>query len=185
MKYVVIVNGKPGSGKTTFEHECENYLDITESAYGHIISSIAPIKDIYKQLGWNGRKKTDEVRKHLSILKQIWIDLCDGPTTYILKFVLGLDDTDDHIIFTDIREESEIIKLTEVLDNLSVLGVKYTTLFIDRPDIVGIEHGNKSDDNVGQNMSLYKHYIDNHGTLDNLKEMAKSFINNIEKDLEE
>jgi hypothetical protein len=184
MKYVVIVNGKPEAGKTTFERACVNYLDICDFAYGHIISTIAPIKDIYKQLGWNG-KKTDKARKDLSTLKQMWTDTCDGPTKYIIKSVLALDDDSDHIMFVDIREESEIIKLTDMLDTLSVLGIKYTTVFMDRPRHKGLEYGNKSDDDVGKNMSLYQHHICNDGDFEELRSKAEDFIDDIEKELEE
>lgn len=179
MNYVVIVNGKPGSGKTTFENMCLRYLDLNESAFGYIVSSISPIKDVYRQLGWKG-KKTEEARKHLSILKQMWIDLCDGPTTYILKYILKLDDENDHVVFVDIREESEIIKLTEVLDALDVINIKYTTVFIDRPDNDGMEFGNKSDDNVGINMSLYERIIHNDGSIDKLELLAQKLMNDIE-----
>lgn len=176
MKYVVIVNGKPKSGKTTFEKECIRYLDEHEIAHGHILSSIDPIKDIYMKLGWNG-VKTDKARKDLSILKNIWIGNNNGPTMYIIDEVMKLPVYEDHIIFVDIREESEIIKLMGVLEPLSILGIKYVTVFIDRPDNSCTEYGNKSDDMVGNNMSIYKCTIMNGGRIGQLLEMARNFIN--------
>ena len=175
MKYVVIVNGKPGSGKTTFQRKCIDYLDRNDFAYGYIHSSIDYIKDIYKQLGWNGQK-TDKARKDLSILKQMWIDNCNGPLKHIMDYVLKLDNDSDHIVFIDIREESEIFKFEEVFDALNPIGIRCTTVFIDRKDNDGMEYGNKSDDNAGQNMLLYQHVICNDGTIEQLNEMACSFI---------
>lgn len=175
MKYIVIVNGKPKSGKTTFQERCTKYLHINELAYSHIYSSIDYIKDIYMKLGWNG-VKTDKARKDLSILKQMWINNCNGPLKCTFDYVAGLDDDNDHVVFIDIREEDEIIKFKEMFDALSPIGIKCTTVFIDRDDNAGLEYGNKSDDNVGQNMSLYEHIIYNVGSIDNLHATADAFI---------
>lgn len=180
MKYVVIVNGKPESGKTTFERECLDYLDLNEMAYGMILSSIDPIKDIYKSLGWDGIK-TDKARKDLSILKNIWISNNNGPTNYIIEKVMELSTYEDHVVFVDIREESEIIKLIDILEPLSILGIKYTIVFIDRPDYRYIEYGNKSDDFIS-NMSIYKNIIINDGSIGRLREHARNFIDLIIKE---
>lgn len=160
MKYVIIVNGKPGSGKTTFEKFCRDYVEKNEYGWCHIVSSIDPIKEIYKKLGWNGTKD-DKQRKHLSDIKKIWIDVCDGPTKYIVDYVLRLQDNGDSFIFTDIREESEIIKLKEILDALNILDIRCETVLIKRHQMDDLEYGNKSDDNVGQNESLYTTIVHN------------------------
>lgn len=178
MKYVIIVNGKPGSGKTTFENRCSNYLDETEYAYGHIISSVGPIKEIYEKLGWNG-EKTEKARKDLSTLKQMWIDNCNGPIRYVVNYILELSNDDDHVVFVDIREESEIIALREVLDPLQVIDIRCTTLLIERPDNDGLEYGNKSDDMVGSNRSIYDVVIKNDSTLEHLSKFAETFINKL------
>ena len=179
MKYVIIVNGKPESGKTTFENFCKDCIDINEYGWPHIVSSIDPIKEVYKQLGWNGNKG-DKERKHLSDLKKIWIESCNGPTQYIVDYVMRLKDDGDSFIFTDVREESEIIKLKDVLDALSVLDIKCETVLIERQQIGGIEHGNKSDDNAGQNKSLYTTTIRNDGyDLDEFRVYAYMFIESL------
>lgn len=175
MKYIIICNGKPQSGKTTFQKLCKDYLNTSELAYCHIHSSIDYIKDIYKKLGWDG-KKTDKARKDLSTLKQMWVDNCNGPLKCILKLVMELDSHNDHIIFTDIREESEIIKFKETFDALEALDIKCITLFVNRSDNDGLEYGNKSDDNVGRNMSLYRCEMLNDGTIDDLRRTASEFI---------
>lgn len=178
MKYVVIVNGKPDSGKTTFQNKCIDYLDKTEMAYGHIHSSIDYIKSIYRQLGWDG-KKSDKARKDLSALKQMWVYNCNGPLVDVWEYVLKLDNDSDHVVFVDIREESEIIKLKEVFDNLGPVGIKCTTVFIDRNDNAGLEYGNKSDDDVGKEMSIYEHVVLNNGSIDGLMNSAIVFIDGL------
>lgn len=174
MKYIVIINGKPGSGKTTFQINCSNYLNKCELAFGHVHSSIDYIKSLYKKLGWDGIK-TNKARKDLSILKKMWIENCDGPLQHLIDFVMKLDNTSDHVIYVDVREEDEIIKFKEVFDALNPIGVKCTTVFINRCDN-DFEYGNKSDDNIGQNMSIYEYVIHNDGSIDNLKQLAESFV---------
>ena len=181
MKYVVIVNGKPGSGKTTFQNMCIRHLDREDMAYGYIHSSIDPIKKIYGKLGWDG-KKTDKARKDLSILKQMWIDNCNGPLKHMVDYVMKLDNDSDHVIFVDIREESEIIKFKDTFDALDVLDIKCTTVFINRADNAGIEYGNKSDDDAGRNMTIYESVIHNLDSVDNLSNLAERFINNLFKE---
>lgn len=181
MKYVIIVNGKPESGKTTFERFCRDYIEANEYGWCHIVSSIDPIKEIYKQLGWNGRKG-DKERKHLSDLKKIWIESCNGPTQYLANYVLQLQDNGDSFIFTDIREESEIIKMKEVMDALKIVGIKCETVLIDRRYVDGIEHGNKSDDDVGKNKSIYNTVIHNGGdSLDEFRDYANMFVEDLYK----
>lgn len=179
MKYVIIVNGKPESGKTTFEHFCRDYVERNEYGWVHIVSSIDPIKEIYKQLGWKGNKG-DKERKHLSDLKKIWIESCNGPTKYLVDYVMQLKDDGDSFIFTDVREESEIIKLKEVFDAISIIDIKCETVLIKRNHVEGIEHGNKSDDDVGQNESLYTTIVHNGGDdLEELRAYANMFIEDL------
>lgn len=175
MKYVVIVNGKPQSGKTTFQEMCSDMIDKAEIAYPHIVSTIDPIKNLYRQLGWNG-EKTDKARKDLSVLKQMWIDNCDGPTKFIVKFLIELDNESDHVVFVDVREENEIDKLTDVLGALKPLDIDWYTILIERPDMDGMEYGNKSDDNVSMDESLYTHHIINGSDLQTLRSIAVSVM---------
>lgn len=178
MKHIVIVNGKPSSGKTMFEHYCKQYLDDIEYAHCHVVSSIDYIKNIYRKLGWNGHK-TDKARKDLSILKEMWVDNCNGSIKHIFDFIFKLDKNEDHVVFVDIREESEIIKLSEILEALQVLDIKYYKMLIERPDNDGLEYGNKSDDMAGSNKSLYNVFVDNSRTLDDLRTAAHEFINDL------
>lgn len=182
MKYVIIVNGKPGSGKTTFQNMCRECLEIDESACFHSISSIDYIKDLYKKLGWNG-VKTDRSRKDLSTLKQMWINNCNGPLKQLFDYVTNLSCNEDHMIFVDVREESEIIKYVETFKPLIDVDIVCTTVFVQRADSDFEEFGNKSDDNVGKNMSLYKYVVTNNYTLDDLRDHAEEFVNRLPYDI--
>lgn len=178
MKHVIIVNGKPESGKTTFAKECKYRIDGLEYAHCHTISSIDPIKDIYKKLGWNG-KKTEKARKDLSILKKMWSENCNGSIKHIVDYVLGLDNSEDHIVFVDIREEAEIIELSEILQALYAIDIRCMKLLITRAEYNLAEYGNRSDDMVGSNLSIYDIVIKNDGDLDDLYEKAREFVDTI------
>lgn len=178
MKYVIITNGVPGSGKTTFQEMCRQFLEAEQSAHYHNVSSIDYVKHIYGLLGWNG-VKSDKARKDLSILKRMWISNCNGPLAQALDYVCRLSMDEDHVIFVDVREESEIIKYQEAFGAIKCILIKCVAVFISRNEVSGIEHGNKSDDNVGKNMSLYDYVINNDGTLDDLKAYAIDTISEI------
>ena len=140
------------------------------------------LEDVYRELGWSG-VKTDKARKDLSILKQMWIDNCNGPLKQLFKYVVELPCNEDHMIFVDVREESEIIKYVETFKLLMDVDIICTTLFISRTESDLEEFGNKSDDDVGKNMSLYKYIVTNDGTIDNLREWAEEFVNRLPYDI--
>ena len=59
---VFVINGFPGSGKTTMEEYCVNYLNQFDKYKNkvHIISSVDSVKQIAKQIGWNGAKRAED-----------------------------------------------------------------------------------------------------------------------------
>jgi hypothetical protein len=75
------------------------------------------------------------------------------------------DDSDHSVIFMHIREPSEIKKFVSMCEH----GV--VTVLIDK-DIKKL--GNSADDGVMD--YKYDYYIDNNGTIENLKESVKTFI---------
>ena len=80
---VFVINGFPGSGKTTMEEYCVNYLNQFDKYKNkvHIISSVDSVKQIAKQIGWNG-VKTAEDRKFLSDLKKLLKNYNDLESKY-------------------------------------------------------------------------------------------------------
>ncbi|MDV3427646.1 MAG: hypothetical protein LIR50_11600, partial [Bacillota bacterium] len=140
---VVIVNGMPESGKTTFEHMCE---DIIGSEMCLIYSTIDPIKQIATTIGWDGTK-TPRNRKFLSDLKDLLTEFNDyslhSVENQIEKFENGIKLFDiqgfPHVAFVDCREPGEIEKLKKALNAV--------TLLIRRPN-VNMEFSNHADANV-------------------------------------
>lgn len=165
---IYILNGKAGSGKTTFfkliKEKCRNYV------YNY--STVDLVKKVAYGCGWNG-SKTPENRKFLSDLKDLLIEWDDVPYKDCLKEIKRITsladiydmEHDDWAIFIDCREPKEIQKFVDRL------GAK--TIFIDRK-IEDYNASNHADANV-ENFE-YDIVINNNGTLEDLAAVAMNFI---------
>lgn len=172
MKHIIVVNGTPCSGKSTFETSCKEILEKNYDGSVCIVSTIDQVKYIYGLLGWNGIGKTDEDRKNMSDLKQMYINKCNGPVRDLFNMVCK-DINDDEIFFVDCRETAEIHKLYEIFSPLSIIGIKFTSVYIDRKN--DHDYGNDSD-NVSYYGYPYEYYINNNGSLIDLYKQADEFI---------
>ena len=165
---IYILNGKAGSGKTTFfkliEEKCRNYV------YNY--STVDLVKKVAYGCGWNG-EKTPENRKFLSDLKDLLTEWDDVPYKDCLKEIKRITsladiydvEHDDWAIFIDCREPKEIQKFVDRL------GAK--TIFIDRK-IEDYNASNHADANV-ENFE-YDIVINHNGTLEDLAAVAMNFI---------
>ena len=165
---IYILNGKAGSGKTTFfkliEEKCRNYV------YNY--STVDLVKKVAYGCGWDG-SKTPENRKFLSDLKDLLTEWDDVPYKDCLKEIKRITsladiydvEHDDWAIFIDCREPKEIQKFVDRL------GAK--TIFIDRK-IEDYNASNHADANV-ENFK-YDIVINNNGTLEDLAAIAMNFI---------
>lgn len=168
MKLAFVINGQGGVGKDTF---CDAVAE-TKRVYN--ISSITPVKNILRQIGWNGVTKTDKDRRAMSELKRVMIDYNDYPTKYCLeefkKFMS--EDNDYEVMFIHMREPNEIKKFIDATDH------RCLSLLIRRP-AVEREFGNPSDDGV---MAYeYDYVFFNECELTDLEWVAGEFINGVEK----
>jgi hypothetical protein len=162
MLKLIIINGYPESGKDTFVNFCREFTDVNH------VSSVYPAKQALRVLGWDGKEKTPEVRDALSTLKDLSTSLFDGPMQYIKSKIKEYKDYPDNLLmFVDAREPAELKKYR---NNLGA-----TIIFIDR-EPKGLPK-NHADNNV-KNFQ-YDFIIDNHGTLEQLKQRASEFVNNI------
>ena len=158
-KKIIIINGTGGAGKDTFVSFCPEIEKVLN------ISTVDKVKEAAAILvGWNGEK--DEVsRKLLVDLKQLSIAYNDAPTKYICSMSEKFKGSDDNIMFIHIREAEEIEKAKKLLNA--------KTLLITNPRVQLIT-SNDSDGKV--NEYKYDYYIENDGTLEDLKEKAKNFV---------
>ena len=168
---IVIVNGHPGCGKTTFEEMCR---DIIGDAYCAFRSTVDKIKELAAEGGWNGAKEPRD-RKFLSDLKALFTEYNDMPLIDICNFLRGWEadlqywEVSDHphVLFVDDREPEHIERLKQKLGAV--------TLLIKRPESENQNFSNGSDANV--NEYRYDYIVMNDKDIDNLQFEAKRFVN--------
>lgn len=177
MVKVVVINGMPMSGKTTFEELCQEICDpfAKESGFEEgsilcvdICSTIDFVKIVAKQCGWDGTKDLKN-RKFLSDLKDLLTEWNDVPFKKIQSCVNMRAKSFaavDWIVFVDCREPAEIQKLKERLNA--------TTVLIRRPSVENNETSNHADTNVFD--YDYDLEITNEFGLDELQMIAEAFI---------
>lgn len=185
---VVIINGKPQSGKDTFCKYAQGYCDDDESANTFIISSVDPLKEMLTQLGWDGTK-TDKIRDMLMDMKQLWVQNQDGPTMFLFNNILEFHKActgEDNIVFVHIREPEEIKKLVNALTGFESMGIDVISLLVVRKG--GEDTPNqpaetrRSDDEALINSYEYDVTINNDEDLIKLQELAAEFVDKLLED---
>ena len=169
---IIVVNGKPESGKTTFEKMVAEERG-GEGLYTFLLSSIAPIKEIAWKCGWRGGKEPRD-RKFLSDLKDLLTEYCDFSMEWLRKEIRLIEDEMivDGVdlnriwIFVDIREPEEIARFCKEWGAMSLL--------IRRPDHEIGESSNHADAYVDD--YEYDAFIVNQGDLEHFRKQAKDFI---------
>ena len=174
MVQIIVINGMPGCGKTTFEEYCLKKL----APYADMLSTVTFVKEIAEKCGWNG-EKTPKNRKFLSDLKDLLSEWNDVPFKKIeqraIQFsnelaMFGLNDKTAYL-FVDSREPEEIQRFCDELGAISVL--------VRRPEVENNQASNHADANV--KCFSYDEYIDNNGSLEELNLESKNFIERIMK----
>ena len=175
MVKVVIVNGKPGVGKSEFERQCAAQCNLFHRTTGFslgrdlwisITSTVDFVKEIATECGWDGTK-TLENRKFLSDLKDLLTQWDDVPYKMVVNHANSLPTSMDWIMFVDCREPAEIQKLKE--------GLNATTVLIRRPGDDETETSNHAD--AGVFNYEYDLTIENNSDIMDLAKKAKDFIN--------
>ena len=175
MVKVVIVNGKPGVGKSEFERQCVAQCNLFHRTTGFslgrdlwidVTSTVDFVKEIAAECGWDGTK-TLENRKFLSDLKDLLAQWDNVPYKTIVNRANNLPSNLDWIMFVDCREPAEIQKLKE--------GLNATTVLIRRPGDEETETSNHAD--AGVFNYEYDLTIENNSDIMDLAKKAKDFIN--------
>ena len=166
---LVVVNGYPGSGKTTFETICKTIM----GPYCRSRSTIDKVKSLAMRAGWDG-KKTPEARKLLSDLKDLLTQFNDMPFRDIVSHLGYFEhelaqygvESENALFFVDSREPEEIARFKKELDAI--------TLLIRRPGD-DTNQSNHADANVED--FEYDFVINNDGNITDLEQKAKDFLN--------
>lgn len=164
---IILVNGMPESGKTTFEKLLKLYgLHICHLNV-NILSSITPIKEIAKEIGWKGTK-TPKDRKFLSDLKDLCTEYNDYPVYWLRSKIIAIDEfhCGNMIFLVDIREPDEIERLKKEWNAKALL--------MRRAAVENNRQSNHADMNVFN--CEYDYIIENNGTEEDLRKKAKEFI---------
>ena len=111
---IFVVNGKGGSGKTSFEDFVIKYAERCAAIPIFKTSIIDYVKDIASYAGWDGGK-TNEDRKFLHQLKMILSEWNDSPMQEIIGLVQDLEHFEGKniAIFIDMREPDDIERFSE------------------------------------------------------------------------
>lgn len=168
MRNVIILNGKGDNGKGTFVKFCKKYNYLTYN-----ISTVDLMKEALSVMyvDVEKRKTCDKTRKLISDLKNMMSKFNDCSKKYVQTQIERLNKTlSSYILFVDSREPEEIQWF------VNNLGAK-TMLIRGKND--NKIYGNSSDDNV-ENYN-YDYYIENKGTLEELEEKARRFVENLDE----
>jgi len=177
---VVVVNGRPGVGKTEFERLCAEQCNFFNRVDGFIpgyclrvdiTSTVDFVKEVARFCGWDG-VKTLENRKFLSDLKDLLTKWNDVPYKMIVEHVKNLPVSQDWILFVDCREPAEIQKLKERLNA--------TTVLIRRESVEYDEVSNHADSDVF--CYNYDLTIFNNSDIIHLEDEARKFIEYMKKE---
>lgn len=169
-KQVFVINGSGGVGKDTFVDLVTIELNNIMKRFYTVInfSSIDKVKQIAKEIGWNGQK-TEKDRKFLSDLKILTSKYCDMPFQSMKEKVDEFQtDKKSIFLFLHIREPEEISR--------AVKAFNAKTILIRRNSVKHIT-SNMADENVFN--YDYNFIIDNDGTIGELKDKAKEFIKKV------
>lgn len=166
--YVIIVNGKGGSGKDSAELFIEEYMK-KKGEKVKKISIIDYTKQIAKTLGWDGTK-TEKNRKFLCDLKKLLTDWNDLPFQVIETEIINANKEGIEFLFIDAREPDDI-------DRIKACSPNSYTLLIKRDEVDSVEYGNFADDGVFNYQ--YDYVIENNGSLIDLQCAAISFYEEI------
>lgn len=167
MKKIFVINGSGGVGKDAFVHlvslEVNDRLRRFRTVWNY--SSVDKVKQIAKQIGWNG-SKTEKDRKFLSELKMLTTKYYDMAFNDMkLKVEEFQHDEGSVFLFLHIREPQEIERAVKEFGAKTILIVR---------DNVDPITSNEADKNVFS--YKYDMMIVNNGSLDDLDEYAKCFV---------
>lgn len=179
MVKVVVINGMPGCGKTTFESICHKLCNQGVRGFSKdkrlvvdICSTVDFVKEIAFKCGWDGTKNLKN-RKFLSDLKDLLTEWDDIPYKKIEELVyVHAEENLDWLLFVDCREPAEIQKLKERLNA--------TTVLIRRESVENNEVSNHADANVFD--YNYDLTISNNSDIIDLEKRAKDFIEYMKKE---
>ena len=175
----VIINGLGGCGKSTFIELCQDYCDNPDNLrIDWMISELSTVdfvKEIARECGWKGTKskKDREFLHNLKTAMAEWGNIPNKKTLEdaynIMKMYLGYN----HIFFVNIREPEAIESFSQLIMEEGMI----------KPIKILLESNissNEVDSIANEIKSInYNRIYQNNGTLEDLAETAKSFVEEV------
>ena len=170
---VFLINGYRGTGKDEFVKIFSEFADFRVIN----LSTIDPVKDIAKLMGWNG-KKEDKDRNFLADLKKLWVNYNDELNNQIIERIFEhVPDNSGTVVFVHVREPEQIELLTNLISN-NKQRVWVSTIFINRPDARTNLPTNSADTEVEN--YIYDFIVDNTSSIDYFRNTTLEFMKNLE-----
>lgn len=177
--FIFVINGSNSSGKDTFvdiASSLSSELNIDEVVH---ISSVDVIKKMAKRYGWD-ENKDEKGRKLLADLKEAWdnynsltqIDIFTRTKRWIISKNSFLK---PRFLFVDIREPTKIKTYIDSIEKYYGDCVCTGTILIKQTRTEAAS--NPADQGV--NNFKYDIIIDNDGTIDELKDKCRSFLESL------
>ena len=147
-----------------------------EIIHSHKLSIVDYVKEQATKIGWQGNKQLED-RRFISDLKDALTRYNDSPYNEIVRRIFacviysGIETNHgDFLIFADMREYQDMSRFYNEYKSKTV------RVFIERKDCEP-DQTNHADLNVLNNE--YDYFIDNNGSVEQLKQSAKTFIEDI------
>lgn len=166
-KHKFILNSSGGKGKDTLvEMIGEHYVVMN-------ISTVDLPKKAAEYAGWNGGK-TEKDRKFLSDLTCLFYEYSDAPYQWVKHHLENFNKYLYHrIMFVHCREIANIERFKKDFG--------FKTIMVRNPNVADIT-SNMADADACRTDYEYDYYIDNDGTLDDLKIKAQEFLAKLEEE---
>jgi hypothetical protein len=172
---VVIINGKPQSGKDTFILLCKDIVGYHYVQYAHFAETAKKIAEV---CGWNG-EKDDKSRKFLADLTDLMTEYNDYPFKSIFKEVVfwrdyyRMYDVDDMgVAFICVREPKVIDRFKKEFEEF---GIPTMSLLIRNDRTDNLEANNNADNSVLEDGYKYDEVIWNNGDISDFNKEAVKF----------
>ena len=183
-RYVVILNGSGGQGKSTFAEYCNKIWKSYDSCHhGYEFSTIDWPKAVAKFCGWN-HGKSEKDRKFLSDLKIALSEWDNSPSIKVVENIFNAIKTEGqnehYLFFVNCREPENIDNFKQIVNLIFKWPV--CTVLVKNPNIKDIT-SNMAD--AGVYNYNYDYVIENNGDLNHLKDEAVKFVEKIIQECEE